>query len=115
MKESAEHTYVAVSESKDAVDGREHAGIKERPVSGDSSGKSVILQFFIRCRQRYSNFFGFFRVLMITRVEYFGGIGVFETIGKVSACFRRSELWVRVKVRLGLTSSSYDWSKFNQS
>ena len=74
VKESAEHTYDAVSESKDVVDGREHEGIKERPVSSDSSGKSVILQFFIRCRQSYSNFFVFSRVFMITRDVYFEGI-----------------------------------------
>lgn len=81
------------------MDGSEHAGIKERPVSSDSSGKSVILHFFfIRCRQSYSNFFVFFRVLMITRVVYFGGIRVKV---KVSTCFRRNELWLGVKVRLG--------------
>ena len=99
VKESTEHTYDAVSELNDAMDGPEHAGIKERPVSSDSSGKSVILHFFfIRCRQSYSNFFVFFRVLMITRVVYFGGIRVKV---KVSTCFRRNELWLGVKVRLG--------------
>ena len=82
------------------MDGPEHAGIKERPVSSDSSGKSVILHFFffIRCRQSYSNFFVFFRVLMITRVVYFGDIRVKV---KVSTCFRRNELLLGVKVRLG--------------
>lgn len=100
VKESTEHTYDAVSESNDAMDGPEHAGIKERPVSSDSSGKSVILHFFffIRCRQSYSNFFVFFRVLMITRVVYFGDIRVKV---KVSTCFRRNELLLGVKVRLG--------------
>lgn len=35
---------------------------------------------------------------MITRVVYFGGIRVKV---KVSTCFRRNELWLGVKVRLG--------------
>lgn len=113
VKESTEHTYDAVSESNDAMDGPEHAGIKERPVSSDSSGKSVILHFFFYKMQ--AKLFEFFCLL---QSAYDNSCCVFWRYSSKSESehmLQAQRVMAWGKSSFGWTSLSYDWSKVNQS